>query len=127
MKKIISTLIISCAIYTLLSCEKKQENHNAETAISKMKEYLKTGYQKEADHYINSANARTAFYKSISDLSDDDFKRIYPLIKDWKREARDLSDGEIYKLNEEENALEEKLSNIYKSLSKRVETIEEEI
>lgn len=127
MKRFIYTLIISCAICTLASCEKKPETNNVETAISKMKEYLKTGLQKEIDHDINSANARAEFYKSVNELNDEDFKRIYPLIKEWKNEAKDLTDREAYKLNEEEEALEEELKNLYESLSKRVETIQDEL
>ena len=124
MKQGLYLFIISFTLFTLASCAK---NYNAESGISEVKRILKEDYQKETDFIVKSAEARIEFFKSVCELSDEDFKSIYPQIKSWKREAREQSVDQVNKLNVEYDALAEKIEKLYSSISKRVESCNESI
>lgn len=124
MRQFAHIIIIFSAIFALASCNNE---NNAEKAIEKTKEAIENSYRESVNQLIDTSNARAAFFKSIYELSDEDFKAIYPKIKEWQNEAKELCNVEVTRYYEEEDALSETLERLYESISKRMDIIEADI
>ena len=124
MRQFAHIIIIFSAIFALASCDNE---NNAEKAIEKTKEAIENSYRESVNQLIDTSNARAAFFKSIYELNDEDFKTIYPKIEEWQNEAKELCDVEVARYYEEEDALSETLERLYESISKRMDIIEADI
>ena len=127
MRHIISTFIAFGALVAFVSCNEQSENNTSSEAINRAKSILQENRQKESDYFIETANNKTAFYQSINDLNDDEFRKIYPLIKEWKGEGREISREEVAKINEKKEAVNERKESLLKSIENRIRVIEEDI